>query len=214
MEDHLLKAAILFSEASKKSLDAFEKDAIAIYAVANNRLNDTKRWGYGSFEEVVTDRAQFTGYGTDEFNKVMKGNLTPEEEKYFKKALQIIKGYDSGMITDPTGGADHYFNPKLSNPDWGRLTEEKMVGEDGKYYPETYSTSGHSFRKEKTRWSSARKGVAEYQQALSDKGFDVGEIDGLAGERTKAAVKAFQEQSGLTADGIVGKKTRAVLFGG
>jgi uncharacterized protein (TIGR02594 family) len=58
------------------------------------------------------------------------------------------------------------------------------------------------------------KSVKAIQQALKDKGFDPGEIDGVWGRRTIAAVKHFQAHQGLTADGIVGPRTTAALFGG
>lgn len=56
--------------------------------------------------------------------------------------------------------------------------------------------------------------VRQIQQALKDKGFNPGEIDGVWGRNTIAAVKEFQERQGLNADGIVGPRTRAALFGG
>mgnify|MGYP000960607172 CR=1 FL=1 len=49
--------------------------------------------------------------------------------------------------------------------------------------------------------------VKELQAALTDKGLDVGKIDGVFGEKTLAAVKAFQQQAGLEPDGVVGPKT-------
>ena len=56
--------------------------------------------------------------------------------------------------------------------------------------------------------------VREIQQALKDKGFDPGAIDGVWGRKTIAAVKQFQSKQGLTPDGIVGPRTKAALFGG
>jgi uncharacterized protein (TIGR02594 family) len=56
--------------------------------------------------------------------------------------------------------------------------------------------------------------VKDIQAALSDKGFDPGEIDGIWGRRTIGAVKAFQQASGLTADGVVGPLTLGKLFAG
>lgn len=154
---NLMKAAILFAEADKSNLKNFAKDATAIYAVANNRLNNTDRWGYNNMEEVITDEGQFTGYGSPEFQKVVEGNLTDEEEKYFKKALQIIKGYDSGLINDPTDGADHYYNPELADPSWGRLDDQKKVKVGEMFYPETYHSGSHRFLRETLRQRKSRK---------------------------------------------------------
>ncbi len=53
--------------------------------------------------------------------------------------------------------------------------------------------------------------LAGVQTALALVDCDAGEIDGIDGPATQAAVKAFQETAGLTADGIVGPKTRAAL---
>lgn len=54
--------------------------------------------------------------------------------------------------------------------------------------------------------------VRSIQQALIADGFFPGEVDGIWGRRTIAAVKAFQDSVGLEADGIVGPKTSSALF--
>jgi peptidoglycan hydrolase-like protein with peptidoglycan-binding domain len=53
--------------------------------------------------------------------------------------------------------------------------------------------------------------VRELQQALSSAGYDPGTVDGTFGEETEAAVVAFQEANGLSADGVVGPETAAAL---
>lgn len=55
--------------------------------------------------------------------------------------------------------------------------------------------------------------VKRIQEALSNKGFNPGDIDGAFGPATEAAVKNFQLSEGLLADGIVGPKTTDALFG-
>lgn len=54
--------------------------------------------------------------------------------------------------------------------------------------------------------------VKQIQQALKNKGFDPGEIDGIWGRNTIAAVMQFQQRQGFEVDGIVGPKTSAALF--
>jgi peptidoglycan hydrolase-like protein with peptidoglycan-binding domain len=53
--------------------------------------------------------------------------------------------------------------------------------------------------------------VAHIQRRLIAQGYDAGKIDGIYGAKTRAAVKRFQQDHGLIADGIVGSVTNAVL---
>jgi peptidoglycan hydrolase-like protein with peptidoglycan-binding domain len=53
--------------------------------------------------------------------------------------------------------------------------------------------------------------VRQAQQALKDKGFDPGPVDGIVGPRTRAAVKSYQEKNSLTADGNLGSQTLGSL---
>ncbi len=53
--------------------------------------------------------------------------------------------------------------------------------------------------------------VTALQQALQAAGYDPGPIDGTYGLRTVQAVTAFQQATGLTADGVVGAATAAAL---
>ena len=53
--------------------------------------------------------------------------------------------------------------------------------------------------------------VRDAQQALKDKGFDPGPVDGLNGPKTRSAVRAFQKQQNLNADGRLGAKTLDTL---
>lgn len=50
--------------------------------------------------------------------------------------------------------------------------------------------------------------LRDMQQALNDRGFDAGVVDGIAGRRTKLAVQAFQKTQGQIADGY---PTKALL---
>ncbi len=50
------------------------------------------------------------------------------------------------------------------------------------------------------------------QLALRRAGFDAGNMDGIFGTRTQNAVLSFQKANGLTADGIVGRRTWAALY--
>ena len=53
--------------------------------------------------------------------------------------------------------------------------------------------------------------VNKIQKKLSSLGFYNGSVDGVYGNDTKSAVKAFQKSCGITADGICGKTTLLYL---
>ena len=130
MSPEELLATVLFSET--KDI----QDAIAIANVIMNRLKRPKRFGE-TLEDVVYAPNQFSGVNSEEWKKVEKGNLTKEEEIIFNQFKDISKGVIMGNIIDPTGGADHYYNPELADPSWGKI------------YPETYKTKYHRYLKEK-----------------------------------------------------------------
>jgi uncharacterized protein (TIGR02594 family) len=54
--------------------------------------------------------------------------------------------------------------------------------------------------------------IREVQEALAALGYRPGPLDGIWGRQTQAAVRAFQSDHGLEADGIVGPMTLAALF--
>jgi peptidoglycan hydrolase-like protein with peptidoglycan-binding domain len=53
--------------------------------------------------------------------------------------------------------------------------------------------------------------VRNVQQALQDKGYDVGPIDGVMGPRTQSALREFQQQQGLTRSGQLDQQTMSAL---
>ncbi len=61
-------------------------------------------------------------------------------------------------------------------------------------------------------YGSSGKKVKQLQQRLTDLGYYDGPISGNFQGNTRNAVKAFQTQNGLNADGIVGEKTWNALF--
>lgn len=58
------------------------------------------------------------------------------------------------------------------------------------------------------------KDVIKLQQALYLLGYYTGSIDGDYGAKTTAAIKRFQKNRGMNADGVAGSGTIRVLFGG
>lgn len=56
--------------------------------------------------------------------------------------------------------------------------------------------------------------VANLQGVLNDLGYNCGKADGIFGDKTLKAVKAFQADHGLIPDGIVGMKTWDALLAG
>lgn len=63
------------------------------------------------------------------------------------------------------------------------------------------------------RLGSVSPDVKKLQERLKELGFYSGEIDGQYGGGTKEAVRVFQSQHGLQADGMAGQTTLSALYG-
>ena len=53
--------------------------------------------------------------------------------------------------------------------------------------------------------------VSQLQQALNEKGYNVGTVDGQMGPKTKTALRQFQQAQGLSASGQLDSQTMAAL---
>ena len=73
------------------------------------------------------------------------------------------------------------------------------------------SSKGAAVHASKVGASGSHAQVMAFQQALKDKGFDPGPIDGTVGPRTTAAVRAYQKTEHLTMTGEMNPDTAAKL---
>lgn len=62
-----------------------------------------------------------------------------------------------------------------------------------------------------SRYGSRGEEVKQIQTKLKSWGYYNGEVDGVFGSNTQAAVKKFQQKNGLNVDGVVGEKTLTAL---
>lgn len=72
-------------------------------------------------------------------------------------------------------------------------------------------TNSYTYNGEVLRLGSRGEAVKWLQRELTLSGFACGKIDGIFGEKTKTAVKAFQKAQKIAVDGICGKVTAAKL---
>jgi len=61
------------------------------------------------------------------FKKMM--SVSPKTNKEFRIALEVATNLVNGELIDTTKGADHYYNPETSMPDWASAyTNTKKIG--------------------------------------------------------------------------------------
>ena len=58
----------------------------------------------------------------------------------------------------------------------------------------------------------SRRQAREIQQALLNRGYDIGQADGMIGDKTRYAIQDFQRQQGVNPDGRAGMKLYRLLM--
>lgn len=74
-----------------------------------------------------------------------------------------------------------------------------------------YITSSNQEVEALSKYGSRGDEVKQIQEKLKRWGYYNGNVDGIYGSQTVAAVKKFQQKNGLTVDGIAGSKTLAAM---
>ena len=120
------------------------------------------------------------------------------------KALGIYSGEITGHAGDKTKAAIKAFQKRYG------LTADGVAGSKTvEKLNSVYKSRGGSSSSSSS--TGSKSAIAEAQEKLKALGIYAGEITGNAGEKTVAAIKAFQKKYGLTADGVLGSETMSKL---
>ena len=123
------------------------------------------------------------------------------------KALGYYYGQITGNAGPKTVAAIKSFQGKNGLTADGIAGPQTIAKIDAAYEAKGGGSSGSGSSASGLKLNSKGTDVRNLQQDLTTLGYYWAEITGNFGERTEAAVKRFQEENGLTADGVAGTKT-------
>ena len=160
---------------------------------------------YGSVFQVTPDPSQPTA------EPVIRAGAMGESVVNLQTRLQALGYYD--------GAVDGQFGPGTRTAVTAFQQQHGLTA-DGIVGPETsqllYSDEAQPAVTQAPTDTPAPEqdttSTEAVQQRLAELGYYTGAVDGISGAGTKKAITLFQQQHGLTADGIYGPATAAVLF--
>lgn len=125
--DQIILARALFGEARNTLVP--DEARIAIGWVIRNRVA-SKRWP-DTYWEVVTERLQFSAFNLGDPNRVYVENPLRAGKEVDKGAwehvCQISGKLIGDQISDPTHGANHYYDDSISVPPWAKNNKPTLV---------------------------------------------------------------------------------------
>lgn len=113
---------------------------------------------------------------------------------------------DDGNVQFVSPGGEAAAEPIEENIDENTYAPDETPAPVEKSLPNDFT-----FRKT-VKYGDSGELVAQIQARLAELGFYNAKVSGGYYKVTKAAVKAFQTQNGLSADGIAGRDTQELLF--
>lgn len=155
--------------------------------------------------------AQFIGYGgialaDDKMQRGDKGANVEELQRLLKKA----GCFDYDEITGFFGTATEEGLKKFQSTHG--LTADGVAGDETMAkLREAAQTDKQSLQPDSLCIGMSGTDVEDIQKRLKDLGLFNEEVTGYFGPKTEAAILAFQDASGIKADGIVGRKTKEAL---
>jgi len=150
--------------------------------------------------EPVTGSSNTQSLSQQYFRYNANNSADREELRRYQTLLKNL-GFDPGPIDGLPG--------KRTTAAIKSFQKSRGLVADGILGPKTKA----ALRSASTGDPAANSGneLSKYQEMLEKLGFNPGPIDGLPGSQTTAAIKRFQRSRGLTADGILGPKTKEAL---
>ena len=131
-------------------------------------------------------------------------------KKYSHVGLYVGGGY----VIEAAGSSQGVIQSKITNDKWKYWGELKGITMNVTEKPEAADPAPDPERQENRptiRKGSRGEYVTLMQTMLVNRGYSLGNVDGIFGAKTDAAVREFQKANGLAVDGVCGPKTWAAL---
>ena len=187
----------------KKWINHYVADCSGLFSWAFNELGSYIYHGSDTiWRQYCAKRGELVKGKREDGEELLPGTAVFEHKAESSKRTHIGLYIGNGNVIEAAGTQKGVIVSKVKDPKWNEWGELKCVSMDDKVPVDMNPTLKRGM-----------KGtyVTTLQEKLNTEGYSVGEVDGIFGRRTEAAVKDFQLSNGLTADGIVGDKTWAVL---
>lgn len=157
---------------------------------------------------------QILGYYSGKIDGVYGKGTTAAVEAY-QKAHKLTADGSAGELTIKSifGSVSSKSLTTQPSPGSSSSGSSSSSSSSSSKYKTVSSISEIGSAPGKTQKGDTGSDVVKIQQALECLGYYSGNIDGVYGESTVAAVKKFQSKRGMKSDGIAGAGTIRVLFG-
>ena len=196
---YVMKKFVTLSSSAQKALNTAASTSKYASITSISKLGDppafTQKGSSGDSVEKLQQALKIKGYYSD----VVDG-------KFGNNTQSAVIAYQKAMGLTQTGKADYATIMKL----FGKVGTTTVANDP--------QMNGITKISQITVPATSRKGdsgknVLALQQALKIKGYYTAAIDSKYGDKTVAAVKAFQKAKGLEQDGVAGNATIKALFG-
>ena len=122
--------------------------------------------------------------------------------------LQIRVAHLENKLEERTGEVDQLkYEINSLTSQLNNIEEYQLDSPAEEYLPVENTAIKTPVRKSSEKIVRVNVATKIVQEALKYAGYYKGTVDGKIGNMTKQAIKAFQKDHGLTADGIIGSKT-------
>lgn len=128
----------------------------------------------------------------------------------------IVTEAHSGRTDSNGGHKDNKNKSGLGSYHYHCGGNPAHLHKDGKCPYKTSSSSKSKTTKSSSKTTGSKKAtsskeIKKVQSKLNELGYDCGKPDGIMGKNTKAALKKYQKDNGLTVDGVIGKEVKKAL---
>jgi len=107
--------------------EGFQAKRAVGHVIRNRVMDPSKSWFSGDWEKVILQPFQFSSFNPGDPNAA-KFPGDPKTTPGWQECLDAAEDVYSGLMSDPTNGATHYFDKSLKDnpPKWAATAQFKV----------------------------------------------------------------------------------------